>query len=319
MMTNKAVMAFQRGEHRLSANLYKEAFQMAPGKWSQYRYHILHGLVSILKEKYFAASQEDFQFLEKLFKDKKEPHLYRIQAAKSLGLLHWDQGRREEAAEYYRDTIALGKKATEKERRKTTYTNVEEGTSVRMGDRLVGEVMDEVVKQASDNLAVLETTSLNRSVPPSPTAGMRSDGTRMPDKGRRSYFGVGLPAETLGEMLAVGGTKCDCCGKTREEMGVTHLEVCSRCKKAYYCSAACQKEQWKAGHKQACRQPGQVEAGDFVRLHGLQAKPELNGMIVKVIRKDPNNDSRWEVLISVGEKRIVSIAQDKMEQLRPLK
>jgi len=314
-LSNEAAMAFHRGEHRLAANLYKESFLLTPGVWARWRYHILHGMVSILKERYFEASPEDFQFLEtQIFLVKSEPHVYRVQAAKSLGLLHWDQGRREEAAAFYRDAISFGEKASAKERRKIISTNIDEHSGT-LGERTVGSVIDEVVQQAQDNLSVLETKA-HPAIPEPVTHTMRSDGTPMPLHYRHTFAGSSAAAEKLGDLLAVGGTQCDCCGKTREELGVTHLESCARCKKAYFCSVACQRKQWKAGHKQACRAPGQVEAGDFVRLDGLQARPELNGMIVKVVGNDPYKVNRCEV--EIGNKSL-SIAKDKMEQLRPLK
>ena len=98
---------------------------------------------------------------------------------------------------------------------------------------------------------------------------------------------------------------------------MTHLHACSRCRKAYYCGAECQRKQWKGGHRRHCRKPGQIEPGDYVRLNGLQARPEMNGMVVQVIR-EAAQPGRWETRIPGGD-RSVSIAQEKMEQLRPLK
>ena len=33
----------------------------------------------------------------------------------------------------------------------------------------------------------------------------------------------------------------------------TKHKICSACKKAYYCSAECQKHDWKRGHKEECK------------------------------------------------------------------
>lgn len=38
----------------------------------------------------------------------------------------------------------------------------------------------------------------------------------------------------------VGGLKCDYCHKTVQELGVTRLKSCSRCKASYYCGTECQ-------------------------------------------------------------------------------
>ncbi|EJD41722.1 hypothetical protein AURDEDRAFT_186343 [Auricularia subglabra TFB-10046 SS5] len=44
-------------------------------------------------------------------------------------------------------------------------------------------------------------------------------------------------------------TKCGRCGQGATG---TKLQTCSRCKSINYCSAACQREHWKAGHKADC-------------------------------------------------------------------
>jgi len=118
LLSRAAALSFQQGKHRESANLYATAFQATSpfGKWAPYRYHIFHGFTSILKERYFTPSQADFAFLEKVFKDKHEPKLYRCEAAFALALMNWDQGKREDAAAYYRDAIDLGENASGKER-----------------------------------------------------------------------------------------------------------------------------------------------------------------------------------------------------------
>ena len=89
-------------------------------------------------------------------------------------------------------------------------------------------------------------------------------------------------------------------------------------KRPFYCSSACQRKQWRAGHKEACRKPGQIENGDYVRLTGLQSKPYLNGTVVQVIRPLPDQPGRFEVRIHGGTIS-VTIAKEKLQQLSPLK
>ena len=127
-----------------------------------------------------------------------------------------------------------------------------------------------------------------------------------------------LTLEEMDQLLKVGGERCDCCGKSREELGKTLLEYCTACKKAYYCGEDCQKKQWKAGHKKWCRKPGVFKPGDYIRLNGLQSKPELNGSLMRVVGEDPNNKGRWEVKVQ-GATKSISVSSEKMEQLRPLK
>ena len=40
---------------------------------------------------------------------------------------------------------------------------------------------------------------------------------------------------------------CACCGRKSLEM-----KLCGACKRATYCSAECQKQDWLGGHKEAC-------------------------------------------------------------------
>jgi hypothetical protein len=43
--------------------------------------------------------------------------------------------------------------------------------------------------------------------------------------------------------------RCTQCGEIQP-----HLRCCARCRKAWYCSKACQKKHWKeGGHKEQCK------------------------------------------------------------------
>lgn len=323
--STQAVEAFQRGNYRESANKYLEAFEASPSKWAENRWHIFHGYTSILQEEYFAATEQDFQALEKVVKDKSEVNLYRVEAAFTSGLLYFIANSREEAAAFYRDAIKLADTAPEKERKRmvtATITTPDGNAVTGVGPRLVGEIIDDIRKRANDNLKIMEGKNVAR-IPPQQAPRMRSDGTALPPAARKTRIsfgplGTSLTQEQAGRMLSVGGEECDQCKKTREELSLTHLDTCSRCKRAYYCGKDCQTKAWKAGHKRACRAPREVKPRDYVRLNGIQSIPEMNGEIVQVIRADPVHEGRWEVTIPGGD-RSISIATGKMEQLRPLK
>jgi hypothetical protein len=68
---------------------------------------------------------------------------------------------------------------------------------------------------------------------------------------------VGSPAElaskmghdAVAEKLTRYTSQCACCQK--QATVTVKLSACSRCKKTYYCSAACQKQDWKQ-HKKTC-------------------------------------------------------------------
>lgn len=124
-----------------------------------------------------------------------------------------------------------------------------------------------------------------------------------------------------------GGDKCDCCGRTLEELGVTTLEFCGRCQKTFYCSSDCQRKAWNNGHEQVCRKPNQIKPGDIMRLACLIAKPEYNGWLVEIVSADDSTPGRWRVKV-VGETeatgldakdRIISVATKNPIHLRPLK
>ncbi|WIA21757.1 hypothetical protein OEZ85_000919 [Tetradesmus obliquus] len=70
------------------------------------------------------------------------------------------------------------------------------------------------------------------------------------------------------------GNHCLECGE--EEAEGTQLLRCGNCKTAYYCSKACQKAHWRAGHKAVCRPPGEgsTEAQVAALLASTALRPE---------------------------------------------
>jgi hypothetical protein len=114
----------------------------------------------------------------------------------------------------------------------------------------------------------------------------------------------------------VGGGKCDCCGKKRNEVE-GGLFRCTRCRLAYYCSHACQHKQWRAGHRTCCRTPDDIKAGDKMIMRGLKNRPELNSQFADVVRSLPRG--RWAVTISQGDGVVykISVTPDKLRHLRP--
>jgi MYND finger len=156
------------------------------------------------------------------------------------------------------------------------------------------------VKLMRKNLAVLEggpyaSTGVRGQA--GPKLEMRSDGTFM-RQDRLVVWSKGATPELREQLRAriiPGGTRCDCCKKTKEALGMKKLLCCQRCNMAYYCSKECQTTQWKAGHKQACREAGEIHPGDFLKLQGLVENPELNGLIVRAVAPVDGNPARWQV------------------------
>jgi hypothetical protein len=179
-----------------------------------------------------------------------------------LGLLKWDGGDKEATADYYRMGLEIAAATTDSERSRAMEFS-RAGTSIYT--RTVGEVMDELTKTTKENLRKLERPRMDPTI--SKEFETRSDGSKVAS--RQNFVPLYNDKSMTEQLVKVAGTHCDCCGKSREELGLATLMICTRCKMAYYCSKECQKAQWKDGHKQACRKPGQIEVGDRMQLQGL--------------------------------------------------
>jgi hypothetical protein len=58
--------------------------------------------------------------------------------------------------------------------------------------------------------------------------------------------------DAMAEKLTRYTSECACCQK--QATATVKLSACSRCLKTYYCSAQCQKQDWKQ-HKKTCSPP----------------------------------------------------------------
>ena len=313
---DKAVQCFQRGEHRESADDYWESFISRPDDWDRNVYHILHGYTSILREGYFSTSSKDFKNLTSLARDDKAPKLYRQEAVWTLGLLAWDAREREKAGEYYREALVLIDQASEVERNKQMmHTGVRNGMPFPEVSA-VSQILRESRNNIAGNLSTLEDP-FGRPRRLDPSNFVRSDGTAMPNIPIKTRVPVD-EASSLAPRLAVGGGACDSCGKAWQDLGKPNLDCCVHCKKACCCSRARQKTAWKNGHKEACRKAGQIETGDIMKLRKVEAKPELNGELVRILSEDAAQEGRWQVE-SIAASAKMRVATEKLERVRPAK
>lgn len=71
---------------------------------------------------------------------------------------------------------------------------------------------------------------------------------------------VTAPRSREGEDLFIGDDclACAVCNRSAEAVSLSALLMCGRCRSVAYCSPACQRAHWKAGHKTACGGPPQV-------------------------------------------------------------
>lgn len=316
LAAKEAVQAFHQGRHRDSADKYLQAVTDAVpshGVWASQRWHFFHGYNSILREQYFAIEKSDFKTLQSKFVDnEEEPFLIRSHAAFTMGLLKFDAHKREEAAEFYRQAISFADQAPASERQRTEIATVPMNGQWGEGEKSVASLLEETRTLAVDNLGVLENPRSSNSSSLSPSAFVRSDGTNQPRDTRRVAIPMNDPS--LEYRVAVGGKECDCCHKTTQEVGMVNLLLCTRCKMAYYCSEACQKKQWRAGHKHACRTKHQIENGDHMKIEGLVSRSELNGNIVQVVGPDSATPGRWKVKHFATA---MSIKGDNLFHIRP--
>lgn len=276
--------------------------------------------MSVLVESYFPPSDADFVALESVLASKDESPLFRCQAAFSQGLILWDRRQRDDAAKKYRDAIRAGMKATAKERKELVQGTLAatDASSASIGEVTVGALLDELLENARGNISKMGSSSGARP------SEMRSNGTAMPLNAFETEFTQGpidhgmSTEELFVQLLSVGSQACDYCGKRRDLLEKQSVKFCGRCKQMHYCSKVHSRLAWKEGHKEHCREPGELKRGDYVRIKDIVSTPELNGRIVQIINPVPDRDNRWEVG-AAGGTRTYSIASAKMDQFRPLR
>lgn len=105
---------------------------------------------------------------------------------------------------------------------------------------------------------------------------------------------------------------CHACNKSAEtaKQEGGKLTICSGCKGVSYCSKACQREHWKAGHRHECTSSSSPSSGvqllgavfaigDKVEIHDLIAAAHLNGKVGELLEFD-DEAGRWLVKLDVS-------------------
>lgn len=314
VLQSQAVNAFHAGRYRESADTYWKAFLCLP-RTHDVRYHILHGCTSTLRLNYVETNESDFENMQKLFEDKSEPRLFRLEAAHTLGVMHHDRQERMKCQEVYHHAITIGgKKLSDKEKRKEEKTmQVVFSPNGKMERKSMKELTKGVLNDCQKNL-----DQLNASTRGAPGVTFSPQGNPT----ERSHYmpigqgGTSLTSEMINNLIDVGGIQCDYCKKK----GVK-LMVCSLCNKGYYCSKECQKKQWKEReHKIYCRKEGQFEVGDLVQCARLKKKPEINGHILRIVGRDEKStEERYKLRMegAVAGDNTISIKSENLNQLRP--
>lgn len=183
-------------------------------------------------------------------------------------------------------------------------------------------LVNDVMTSLKENLEILTTKDdpMKLNVTSNPN-NLRSDGTPLPEryaiKMSEIVASSNMTKEECLKLVSVGGIECDACGK--KETKECKLKQCTRCMKGFYCSKQCQNKSWNTyHHKKYCRsKDNPIKSGDFVLLHGLKSKPELNYVVVQVVGRDPKNkETRWEIKTSRYGNSL-SINSKNIKQLRP--
>ena len=295
------------------------------------KYYCLSGFTSVLRDQRFSPSRDDMAALKRISRSATSA-LDRAQASFTRGYCRFIAGDRDGAARSYREALASAAASDVPSRviLPNPATQSYEPTAC-------GPLLDLIARDARENLA--EFGRFGRSATataeayavasrdaadrwasgggqgPAPPLPFRMQAVYASGSGRDGPEAALALHQHIKERTSVGGSACDTC-KLIPAAGET-LKLCRRCKLAYYCSATCQKKAWKTGHKRACRKPGKIVPGDWVRLSGVSSKPELNGCICEVVGSVPNREGRWEVTAIGQDERSMSIAADKLGHLRP--
>jgi hypothetical protein len=143
--------------------------------------------------------------------NEEEPSIFRVDAALSLGLLEWDAGDREATADYYCMGMDVAAETSDLERsRAMEFSKLDS-----MYTRTVGEKMDELTKIIEKNLRKLERPRMGDHPKKLET---RSDGSEI--WSRQDSVPLYSDYSITERLMKIGGTHCDCCGKSRQELGL---------------------------------------------------------------------------------------------------
>ena len=313
-----AGLAARSGNWRLCADKYLAAYSAAADTWPG-KYNCWSGFCSVLTEDRFVPSALDFDALANVAKDRNSPLLDRAQARFASGYCKAGLGDREGACRSYRRCIELIESATADDRSRSEL--LPDAATLSFKPKCCGPIFDDLLRVARDNLAVFDGKGASAEALQAKLMQDEMLGVKSHVFNAKTEVGpnVNDAEATLAEVqqrLAVGGSSCDACGASPFKR--RPFKRCSQCNMAYYCDSSCQKLAWKAGHKQACRKPGQVEVGDWMRIDGLVNRQELNGLVVEVIAPIQGKSGSWEVSMIGGDgEKPLSVAAEKLLHLRP--
>jgi tetratricopeptide (TPR) repeat protein len=333
-----AIGHVQAGRFRESADAYLTAYLMPSCAHTDCWWNMLRGFTSIVCDGHFPASDKHLKALKRISRDESYPLLHRAEAQLTRGLARYAAGNREEAARDYTATLEIISRATPAQRKVRVWdTGLQPDGNFGLVQMAVGDVLDQQADDARCNLGSLRRQLDGQTALPEAQAaaeararteaaahqaGIVVSGTATTCRPLTGDIGqIGNLSENEAALadamkrLAVGGDRCDRCGQPASENAP--LKRCARCQLAYYCSPECSKQAWKAGHKAACRAPGQFEVGDKVQVQGLVSQPQLNGSILEVRGAAPGGAGRIATALIGGEVE-KALKPENLRRLRPV-
>lgn len=285
-----------------TSKLFLEAVLAAPSVWTKHRLTAFRYYIGGIEN---SPSKWDLRILKRDFLlNEKEPHLYRALAGTIIGKARVQQdGEVQEGVEYLQLALNLiNSSPPEDDDRVVTFPPYKEDEStVKLQLNRMKAVVEAMI--ASYHGEYGHWHELHEKYP-----NMKATLTC-------PYQPVNAYEHLLASQTIPGGAYCDCCKKSKDELGMHDLLKCGRCGLVFYCSSSCQSKAWKDAHKKSCRKKGQIVIGDEMLVNGLTNRQDLNGRFVTVVGKG-NSEGKWAVKF-VDSARPVSISGDKLVRLRP--
>ena len=304
---------FDRQEYRHAAELYWDVFEAATSQslWSPGRIETFHCYAGVPVKHHHLVSKKDYQRLKAVFYDPAELAILRLTASNYIQLLPDSRYLSlEEKLEIERVAVLLEATPDELSRKVAFADNG--GSKVKGVQALFQFAKKSALSDHIENQhgLVLKSERCLHSLEIVPKC---------------------EDADLFRRTADVGGLQCDFCHKTVQDLGVTCLDSCSRCKASYYCSKECQMCAWKAGHKMACRSPNSIVVGDLMHICGLKNRADLNGRLVRLLAPDNSNGmtatsaDQWQVSLYAEREagddttKVLLVKAKNLTHIRPAK
>jgi hypothetical protein len=299
---------------RECADAYRRALERSNIRPKDYemRYYAVNGFAAVLKAQLRGQSNAaDHAMLKAIGRGKHGDYPeVRMNAEYTRGLTRWDQNDRDGAARCYRRVLEIQAAVTDSDTQHEIVTGAgvpEAATVVQARHR----------REATFSLATLEQRTVRQTAADKAIAAaehaafkelaatvaadarLRPDATRAAEREiianlagtAQRIRSTDADREVLARCRRVRGACCDACGTSGSVS--CRLNMCTRCKRRWYCGSTCQKAAWPR-HKLTCRAPGKFRVGD---LAVARDPTSTNGIVVTITGPGPESETgpMWNV------------------------